>query len=385
VFVNFLGALALGPFLPAVAEELKVSVALLGQVPALMMLLAALLGLVIGPLADRFGYRRTLLLGLLAVLFSSLATGLAPSFPILITVTLVGAIGRAAILPVAQAIVGTRFADEDARRAALSQLQTGQSGASILGIPLLTSIAALLHWRAAFFALAVLALALAFALARRLERDEARSVGPTRLKDMLAPFAPLIRDRPSLALLLGAWLGNAALWVIVTYAAAFYVQRHGFTTQAVGWVYLICGLGVLLGQLLAGGRLGRRPGLLVIAGRAISGGLMGSALVLPLPALLTVALLTLAMLANGASNVATVALLSGVAPTGRATALTLNGSAMSLGTALGGSVGGLLLAVGGYPTLGAGSLVLALAAAGVVWWSRSREASRRTPVAASAG
>jgi len=30
---------------------------MLGQIPALMLLLSAFLGLVIGPLADRYGYR----------------------------------------------------------------------------------------------------------------------------------------------------------------------------------------------------------------------------------------------------------------------------------------------------------------------------------------
>ena len=35
-FVNFLGLLALGPFLPQVAHDLGTTVALVGQVPALM-------------------------------------------------------------------------------------------------------------------------------------------------------------------------------------------------------------------------------------------------------------------------------------------------------------------------------------------------------------
>ncbi len=372
VFVNFLAPLALGAFLPVVAAELGVSVALLGQVPALMMLLAALLGLAVGPLADRFGHRRTLLIGLLAVLVSSLGTGIAPSFVILILVSLVGAVGRAAVLPVGQAILGTRFSDEDARRAALSKIQTGQSGASVLGIPLLTTIAALLNWRAAFFTLAAVSLVAVLALARELAPDRPQAPGPTRLKTLLAPYGPLLRDHASLALIFAAWLGNAALWVILTYGAAFYVQQHGFSTQEVGWVYLVCGLGVVFGQLLAGGRLGRRPGALVIGSRIVSGCLMGSSLLLPLPALATVVLSTLGVLANGASNVATVVLLTGVAPTERATTLTLNGSAMSLGAALGGAGGGLMLAVGGYAALGSSSLGLALAAAGVVWWSRNR-------------
>jgi len=86
--------IAWNPFLPFIAAEIGVTVALLGQVPALMMLLATSLGLVIGPLADHYGYRRTLLVCLLAVVTSSLVTGLAATLPLLILAALVGAVGR---------------------------------------------------------------------------------------------------------------------------------------------------------------------------------------------------------------------------------------------------------------------------------------------------
>ncbi len=372
VFVNFLAPLALGAFLPAAAAGLGVSVSLLGQVPAVMMFLAALLGLVVGPLADRFGYRRMLFIGLFTVAISTAGIGLAPTFLLLMLVTLVGAVGRAAVLPVGQAILGTHFPDDDRRRSALSIIQTGQSGAAVLGIPLLTAVATFRDWRAAFFVLAMLALVLLLPLAREIAPDRPQTYGPTRLTAMLAPYGPLVKDRASLALVAAAWLGNGAFWIMATYLAAFYIQQEHLSTQQVGAIYLVAGLGVVVGQLLAGGPLGRRPRLLVIVSRALSGCLMGAALLLPISAPLSVVPLTLGMLANGAGNVATVVLLSKVASTGRATTLAINGSAVSLGAALGGALGGLLIAVGGYSMLGLGSLVLALLAAGVVWWPGGR-------------
>src|SRR5258706_16187523 len=77
-FLATLSALALSPFLPTIAEELHTSVALLGQIPAVMMLLAAALGLVVGPLADCLGRRQVLLAGGLAVAPSNLTLPLAP-------------------------------------------------------------------------------------------------------------------------------------------------------------------------------------------------------------------------------------------------------------------------------------------------------------------
>jgi predicted MFS family arabinose efflux permease len=150
-FVNHLNVIAWNPFLPFIAQAHGLAIALLGQVPALMMLVSTFLGLVIGPLADRYGHRRTLLVCLLAVVTSSLATGLAVELPVLVLAALLGAVGRAAIMPVAQAIVAASFVDETARRRAVSRIQSGGPLAATLGIPLLTAIAAALQWRSAFY------------------------------------------------------------------------------------------------------------------------------------------------------------------------------------------------------------------------------------------
>jgi CheY-like chemotaxis protein len=66
-FVNHLNVIAWNPFLPFIAEAHGIGVAALGQLPALLLVLSALLGLVVGPLADSYGYRPTMVLCLWAV------------------------------------------------------------------------------------------------------------------------------------------------------------------------------------------------------------------------------------------------------------------------------------------------------------------------------
>jgi MFS family permease len=80
-FVNHLNVIAWNPFLPFIAEAHGIGVALLGQLPALLLVLSALLGLVIGPLADSYGYRPTMVLCLLAVALSSWRPGFRPHRP----------------------------------------------------------------------------------------------------------------------------------------------------------------------------------------------------------------------------------------------------------------------------------------------------------------
>ncbi len=374
-FVGMLGAASYGPFLPVMAAAFGVGIPLLGQLPAASMLLAAALGLLVGPLADAYGHRRTLVIGLLAVVVSTLGTGLALTFAALLATILIGAVGRAAILPVALTIAGTRFAG-DARRRAIGIAQAGVACAPLAGIPLLTTIAAFSDWRVAFVVLALLGVGVAPLVWWAVGRGDAPAVAPStclRLGGVLAAYAPLVRHRPTLGLVGATLLGNASLWMVLSYIGAFYVQRHGFGIQQVGLATIPPGIALVFGSLVAGGRLGGaalRP--LVAGGRSACAALLAVTMLLPLPAGPVIALLTLNAGLMSVTMVATILLLTAESPANRATTLALNGSANSLGIALGGALGGLLLAFGDYPALGVGALALGGAGAALAWWSRAR-------------
>ena len=101
---------------------------------------------------------------LLAVVASSLATGLAITLSVLVLAGVVGAVGRAGIMPVAQAVAAKFFVDDTGRRRAISRIQNGGSLAATLGVPVLTTIAVAVQWRGAFIVLAGLAFATAVIL-----------------------------------------------------------------------------------------------------------------------------------------------------------------------------------------------------------------------------
>ena len=137
--VGFLLASALSPFFPLIAADLGTSVALLGQIPALSMLVAAVLGLLIGPLADQYGHRRLLILGSIVVVGSAVSTALSPTFGLLLLATLLAAVSRAIIQPVALAVAGANFTGA-AQRRAMSWVVAAIAGAPIAGVPALTAI-----------------------------------------------------------------------------------------------------------------------------------------------------------------------------------------------------------------------------------------------------
>jgi len=362
-FVNHLNVVAWIPFLPFIAKAQSVGVSLLGQIPASMLLLSAVLGLVIGPLADRYGYRRTLLVCLVAVAASSLATGSSTTIITLFLAALLGAMGRAAVMPVAQAMATASFSEIAKRRRAISRIQSGAPLAATLGIPLLTTLAIMLSWRGAFLVISALAVGTALTARYVVAPDESGSADrEVPLRDIFAGYRPLLQHRPTVILLLAACVENIGVNAMWTYYGAFYVQRYGFGADQVGWVSLAAGLGVLIGQTAAGGRLGAHSRHLFIAGCLGSGSLIGLSLVLPLRAVAAITLMAAGWLTHGVVMVSTVILLVDRSPAGRAVTLILNSSAQSFGWAVGAGTGGIVLAAGGYVGLGFWTFVLTLSA-----------------------
>jgi DHA1 family inner membrane transport protein len=369
-FVNHLNVIAWNPFLPFIAEAHWVGVALLGQLPALMLVLSALLGLVIGPLADSYGYRPAMVVCLLAVAISSLATGLSTELPLLVLAALLGAVGRAAIMPVAQAVAAAVHIDDATRRRAVSRIQNGGPLAATFGIPLLTLVAGAVQWRGAFIVVSVLALLVALILLRIMSQERSTETARPSLDEILSAYRPVLRDRPSLTLIVAACVENTGVNAMWTYYGAFYVERHGSSIEQVGWVSLVAGFGVFLGQMAAGTRLGGQSQTIFIGGCAGSGSLIGLSVMLALPATAAMALMAGGWLFHGLTMVSAVVLLVGKSPGGRATILTLYGSAMSFGMALGAVVGGVALAVGGYFALGACTMALPIISAVLVFFWR---------------
>ena len=130
----------------------------------------------------------------------------------------------------------------------------------------------------------------------------------------------------------------------------------------------------MVGTRLVGSPLGTRPRLLLLLGRVGGGAAIGAALVLSLPALVALTLLVLGAMADLVSTTAMAVVLVAESPEARATTLTVNQAALSLGVACGGALGGIILAYGDYVAVGLVALAWLLASAWLVWFSQPREA-----------
>jgi predicted MFS family arabinose efflux permease len=367
-FASLLYHLAFSPLLPLIAADLRVSVPLLGQVPAASVLLAGTLGLVIGPLSDLYGHARAIRLGGLSIAISAIGMGLSPGYLALLFFGLVGALGRATVQPIAMALAGSQLSPESARHA-IGWIQVSASCSAILGIPMLAILSANAGWRAGFLALGALAV-LALVVSSRLPAAPPSAAGRRGLASMLTPYRPLLRHRPTVGVIGATLLSSAGFTAIFTYVAAFFRHRHDLSTEQIGISYAISGLGLIAGNLLAARRLSGVPLRPLLAVTLLARGLLFAAVVLaPVGPIATVALFTAVGFADGFTFVVAPTLLSRESPTGRGTTMALNGTAHSFGTALGGALGGLGLALGGYAYLGFLSITFGTAAALLTSWS----------------
>lgn len=365
-FLAALNFFATGPFYPQIAEDLDTTVPLLGQAVTLMTLISAVLGLVVGPLADRSGYRRLLVIGLAAIAANLLGIALAPSYLVVLSLAVVGALGDALVFGLSIALATFLF-DGDARRRAISWTIAALSVGAILGVPVLTTIGELAGWRVAIGAAGIVTVAAIWFVASVLPADERHQGTPLRPAELRIAYAPLLAH-PSILRLLGVTVLRA-LWFLgmLTYIGAYLGEELGLETSEVGLYYLLGGSGSTLGAFLAGTRLAAsRPRMAIAVANLAGGGVIALTLIASAP--ITAVLLPLGAMLSGFASVGITSLLAAESTGGAGTTMALNASLLNAGGAIGAAVGGILLAIGGYGAMAMGLPVVAILAAVIVLW-----------------
>ena len=362
-FLAMMNGLALGPFIPEIAEELDSSVPIIGQVATIALVCSAISALFIGPLSDRYGHRRTILLGLVAIALSAAGAGLAVSYPMLLAARIFTGLGIAMTASIALAIAGSRYVGT-LRLRAISLISTAMSVAGILGVPLLTGVAVFGGWRGAFMFVTAGALLMLAVCYVALPRDTQHADAPLYLRALLGAYVPLLRSANMRRLYVANGLFFIGWGGSLIYIGAFYIDALGYSIGEVSAAYLCGGGGFFIGTTLAGGRLGSANLRYVFAASAVVVGLaLGAHYGLPLGVYLPPVLMGVVGVAGGFTVVALNTLLATESQAGPGTTMLLRGAVGDSSAALGAVICGLLIAVGGFGTLGVALPAFTIAAA----------------------
>jgi len=204
-----------------------------------------------GPLADRFGRRLPLLIGIGLFCLASLGCALAPSLPWLIAARFVQALGGCAGMVIARAVVRDLCEPMAAARA-FSQIMLVTGIAPIIAPFAGSLLLSTFGWQAIFVSLALFAAACGTAVALWLpESLPAHHLRPP-LRGALRNYLRLLRDRTFIGHTLTGGIAMAGMFAYISGSPFVLIELYGVAPEHYGWVFGLNAAGfILLGQLNA--------------------------------------------------------------------------------------------------------------------------------------
>jgi predicted MFS family arabinose efflux permease len=348
------------PFLPSIARGLGVSLAAAsGLVTA--RLVAGLAAPLVGPLADRYPRRRSMETALLLLALASLLLVSLPTFPAAVVAFALFGLAKVLYDPAVHAHLGDNVPYRRRGRA-VGFVELSWSSAWLLGVPAAGFLIERLGWRAPWAALIGLGLLGAWLTHVGLPSGQGATPAPSAhpgpgsrgegarpsarlvVGALIRRWRKLLRRRPIVFLLLTSPLLMAAMEIPFIVYGAWLETDYGLTISTLGLASVVIGLAEAtaeLGTTVLTDRLGKKRSVVI--------GLLGlAAALVALPSLARLGLaaalasVVLVVLAFEFAIVSLLPLATELAPDARASLLSLNVTALSLGRMLGALAGGWL-------------------------------------------
>jgi DHA1 family inner membrane transport protein len=234
------------------ADDLQVSPAQVG-----LLITAFAIGMIVGsPLMAlatlRLPRRATLMLALLVFAAGHILAALSNDFATVLIARVVTALASGAFWSVAS-VVATQAAGPANSSRALGVMMSGVGLATVAGVPLGSFAGQLLGWRGTFWALAAVAVLAAPVIARFTPADGAPSA-PSVRSELRA-----ITNRRMAILVVATVLATGGYMTTFSYVSPLATDRAGIPSWAVPLMFVVFGLGAILGTNLAGRFADQRP------------------------------------------------------------------------------------------------------------------------------
>jgi MFS transporter, DHA1 family, multidrug resistance protein len=288
LFVLLGGLTAIGPLsidmylpaLPAISRDLVASESMIQ-----LTLTACLVGLaagqvLAGPLSDRLGRRRPLLIGVAAYALASLLCAAAPAAPLLVGFRLVQGLAGAAGIVIARAIVRDLYFGSAAARY-FSRLILIFGLAPILAPIIGAQVLRFTSWHGIFGALAIVAVLLWLGAVLGLPETlpaERRSDGG--LRGTFRTFGQLLTDARFIGYALSGGLAFGALFAYIS-GSPFVLQGiYGVSPQTFSVIFATNALGFVIASQINGSLVGRIPPARLLAAGLIMSATGGIAVLL---------------------------------------------------------------------------------------------------------
>ena len=349
MFLAQLVGLMLAPLLVALSDEFDVSVAAAGQLAAVTFGAWAVSVITVGPISDSFGRRPVAVAGLTLLSASVIASSFAPSFEALLGLRILTGLSGGMIPPNSMAAVADVLPPEK-RAKAFGILMALASLSSVVGMPLVAVMTGAGGWRVPFFVIGCLLFVCAvfhWFWYPKIERSGPRTFSfISRYKQV----ASISLFRTALAANL---LQRMAFYATISYLAAYLISEHGFSVGETAVPLAIVGIGVVIGSMMAGSVAALRRRAQIVAGCAVVGGLAAFLLFsfdISAWGTVGVALVGITFISIGWPTF--LAISTEISGSSQATAVGMLGASNQMGGVGGAAIGGAVLALGGFSTIG---------------------------------
>jgi predicted MFS family arabinose efflux permease len=358
-----LALLMMAPLLVELAQAFHTSIAVTGQLAAATAVTWGIIAPLAGPVADVYGRRRLLLTGMLLLASGLLGSGLAGTYDALLAWRLLTGVGAALVPPNAMALIADVFPPEERGRA-LGWVVSASGLGAALGVPLVAGLLGVGGWRLPFAVVGTLALGVWLLLWVWCPRS---AQPPDPNPTFFSHYRQVGSDTTVWCVLAANALEQTVLFGVFGYLAAHLMYTAQLTAGGTVLPLAIAGGGLIAGGILGGRVAAHRHRLAWFAGACLGSGLLASlSFSLQVSPWATVALAAGAAGLGRISSVVTPVLVLERAGGSRTTASGLFAVSNQLGTLGGGSLGGLMLALGGFPLVGGLCLGGAVLAAAVI-------------------
>ena len=270
LFALTLSAFAIGTtefvivgLLPTVAADLGIGLPSAGLLVSLYALGVAVGAPVLTALTGKVP-RKALLLGLMALFTAgNLLAWQSPSYETLVGARVLTGLAHGVFFSIGSTIA-TGLVPKDKAASAIAIMFTGLTVALVTGVPLGTFIGQHFGWRETFLAVSALG-AIAFVGSWAFVPNNIRHTPPASLSQQ----AKVLAEPRLLLVYAKTAVGYGGTFIPFTFLAPILTEVSGFSAGSVGWVMLVYGVSVAVGNIWGGrlaDRMGPIPALRIIFG-----------------------------------------------------------------------------------------------------------------------
>jgi predicted MFS family arabinose efflux permease len=236
------------PFAPVLSRELGVPLTAITSLIAVNWS-TSLLGVVFGPVADRLGYRKMMIIGLVLLAVGMLAGGLFPFYGVMIIALFLAGMGKIIFDPAVQAYISERVPYQR-RGTAIGFIEISWAGSTLLGIPIIALLIDKVGWRSPFFVMGAMGIVGALAMVAFFPKIEKSESQPAAAQPFGKMMQILLKDNPSLGAMGYVFFFSAAIDNLFVIYGAWLEKAFDVGIVALGLGTSVIGVAELVGEIM---------------------------------------------------------------------------------------------------------------------------------------